>query len=79
MVQTPEVKKFLEDKDIRVSGWAHTDKGHSALASLVETCVKMAKRALAGSVGRNVLEYWDFELHVQQKHTNLQIESCNMV
>ena len=41
-------------------------KGCSSLGSLVESCVKLMKRLLSGSVGRNVLVFRDFEYFVCQ-------------
>ena len=41
-------------------------KGCSKLGSLVESCVKLTKRLIAGSIGKNVLNFRDFEFVVMQ-------------
>ena len=66
LLKTPEVMKYLEEKDIGTFNWIHCDKGNSSLASLVESCVKLTKRALAGSIGKLILQERDFEFFVQQ-------------
>ena len=65
-LNTPELKRFLADKDIKAFNWEHTDKGNSSLASLVESCVKLTKRALAGSIGKKILREREFEFYVKQ-------------
>ena len=65
-LNTPELKRFLADKDIKAFSWEHTDKGNSSLASLVESCVKLTKRALAGSIGKKILKEREFEFFVKQ-------------
>ncbi|XP_068235640.1 uncharacterized protein [Palaemon carinicauda] len=41
-------------------------KVHNQLGSMVEVCVKLVKRLIYGAIGKNVLEYHDFEFLIQQ-------------
>ena len=66
LLKTPAVTQFFAERDIRPFEWEHCDKGQSSLASLVESCVKITKRAIAGSIGRNVLSERDFEFMLSQ-------------
>ncbi|XP_064097667.1 uncharacterized protein LOC135209048 [Macrobrachium nipponense] len=68
------VENFLNDKDtlsyfrennIKPLSFQQYYKGHSELGSLVESCVKMVKRLIEGSVRNMVLEYLDFDFAVQ--------------
>ncbi|XP_068225225.1 uncharacterized protein [Palaemon carinicauda] len=68
------VENFLSDKDtqsyfrennIKPLNFQQYYKGHSELGSLVESCVKMVKRLIEGSIRNMVLEYLDFDFAVQ--------------
>ncbi|XP_068232415.1 uncharacterized protein [Palaemon carinicauda] len=68
------VENFLSDKDtqsyfrennIKPLSFQQYYKGHSELGSLVESCVKMVKRLIEGSIRNMVLEYLDFDFGVQ--------------
>ncbi|XP_066944612.1 uncharacterized protein [Macrobrachium rosenbergii] len=68
------VENFLSDKDtqsyfrennIRPLSFQQYYKGHNELGSLVESCVKMVKRLIEGSIRNMVLDYLDFEFAVQ--------------
>ena len=72
------IEKFLSDQGTQryfaennacVTKFEHYYKGCNKLGSLVESCVKIVKRSLSGSIKNNVLTFRDFEYFVAQtKH-----------
>ena len=59
-----ETKTYLQQHDIKEVSFNHYYKGNSALGSLVESAVKLVKRLIYGAVGKNILNYFDFEFLV---------------
>ncbi|XP_018025685.1 uncharacterized protein LOC108681191 [Hyalella azteca] len=66
VLQDPEVEAYCEASDIKITSFQQYPRGCSALGSLVESCVKLIKRLLFGSIGNNVLDLPDFDLAVAQ-------------
>ena len=72
------IRKFLSDDDSneyfrehgsKVVSFEQFYKGKKELGGLIESCVKLTKRLLSGSIGRNILSYREFEYFVAQtKH-----------
>ena len=72
------VKEFLDNAEsldffqrhgLKNFEFNHYYKGHSELGSLIEICVKLTKRLIFGAIGRNILNYKDFEfIVVKSKH-----------
>ena len=61
-----EVKLFLEEKNIKNVVFNQYYKGCSELGSLVESCVKLTKRLIYGSIQRNVLDAVEFDFVIAQ-------------
>ena len=57
---------FFDENNVKSPSFSQFFKGHKALGSLVESCVKLTKRILYGSIGKNVLPHLQFELFVAQ-------------
>lgn len=57
-----ETRKYLNEHNIETFEFRNFYKGNSSLGSLVEICVKFVKRLLHGSIGKNILDYFEFEL-----------------
>ena len=55
---------YLNRHNVKNFEFKHYPPGNSSLGSLVEIMVKFVKKLLFGSVGKNVLDYFEFELHV---------------
>lgn len=69
------VQDFLKDADTRkylnIHGISEVKfdqyfKGNHCLGGLVETLIKQAKRLVYGSIRNNVIDYFDFELIIQE-------------
>ena len=69
------VKRFLNDDDskryfqehgAKLISFEQFYKGKKELGALVESCVKLIKRLLTGSIGKNILALRDFEYLVAQ-------------
>ena len=58
--------QYLNENDIKFFEFSHYPKGNSELGGLVESCVKIVKRLIHGSIKNNVLDYFGFELVVCQ-------------
>lgn len=61
-----ETKDYFEQNGVKTVEFQQYYKGHNELGSLVESCVKITKRLLSSAVGKNVLEFRDFEFSVAQ-------------
>ena len=59
-----ETVKYLNESGISKVNFDQYYKGHSELGSLVEVMVKFTKKLLYGSMGRNVLDFKEFEFIV---------------
>ena len=64
-VDDPVTRSYFCESNSKHISFQQYPKGCSSLGSLVGSCVKLTKR-LSGSVGRNVLGFWDFEYFVCQ-------------
>ena len=60
MMSQPDVTEFLNEHDIESVKFTQYPKGCSSLGGLVETCVKMTKRLLFGSIKNNIIPFYDF-------------------
>ena len=59
-------KSYLNGHGISSFNFTHYPKGNSELGGLVESCVKIVKRLIYGSIKNNVLDYSGFEFIVCQ-------------
>lgn len=59
-----EIHKYFKENNAEVTKFTQFFKGNSALGSLVESCVKITKRLLFGSIKRNCLQLREFEFFV---------------
>ena len=57
---------YLHENNIQTPSFQQYYKGRKELGSLVETCVKISKRAMYGALGKNVIPQRHFELLVAQ-------------
>ena len=58
--------KFFDEHGMKYVIFDQFSKGHSALGSLVETLVKQVKYLVNKTIGRRVLDYFDFNLLISQ-------------
>jgi len=65
-LRDPESIAYFEHNGAKVTTFEQYYKGCSSLGSLVESCVKLCKRLLSGSVKKNILPFRDFEFFVSQ-------------
>ena len=56
-----DTQNYLNEKGIKHFKFDHYYKGCSKLGGLVEICVKMVKKLLFSSIGKNILNFRDFE------------------
>ena len=62
----PEVLDYLKSNNVEPLRFEQFSKGKSELGGLVESCVKLSKRLIFGSVGKNILSLRDFEFLICQ-------------
>ena len=62
----PDTKQYLQENGITNVEFSQYYKGCPKLGSLVESCVKLVKRLIHGSIRNSVLDYIDFEFLVCQ-------------
>ena len=62
----PHTQLYFEEKGVKPISFQQYFKGCSQLGSLVESCVKLTKRLLFGSIRNNILKFEDFEYLVGQ-------------
>lgn len=67
-----EINTFMEEKNCKVIKFEQYFKGCNELGSLVESMVKLIKKLIYSSIGKNVLRSLDFEFIVCQT-----IHMCN--
>ena len=65
-LKDPQTLAYFKENGVQITGFEHCYKGCSKLASLVESMVNVSKRLLAGSVGKNVLTFRDFEFFLME-------------
>lgn len=65
-LKDPEIKLYLNENGIKSVKFEHYFKGNSALGSMVESCVKLTKRLIFGSIKNNVLDIRDFEFLIHK-------------
>lgn len=61
------LQTFMKENGINIPKFHQYPKGNSALGSLVESCVKITKKAFYGSIKNNVLDIKDFHFFVQHR------------
>jgi len=61
-----EAQRYLRENGVKFEGFDQYFKGNSSLGSLVEVCVKFAKKLIYGSIRNNRLELFDFQLLIAQ-------------
>ena len=66
MVGKSDVEQFLVSNGIQSITLDQIPKGNSELASLAESCVKLAKRMISGSIGKQILDVFDFQFALSQ-------------
>ena len=57
---------YFAENNVKTPTFDQFYKGYKPLGSLVETCVKISKKALYGAIGHNVLPHLQFELIIAQ-------------
>lgn len=62
----PSTQLYFEEKGIKPLTFEQYFKGCSQLGALVESCVKLVKRLIFGSIRNNILSYHDFDFLVCQ-------------
>ena len=60
-IKDPYTQRYLSENNIHSTAFDQYPKGCEKLGGLVETCVKMVKRLIYGSIRKNVTSYSDFE------------------
>ena len=61
-----ETKSFFESHGINNISFYQYPKGNSSLGSVVESCVKLVKTMIVKSIRKVVLDYFDFEMIINQ-------------
>ena len=61
-----DTKAFFDENGIKPISFYQFPKGCSQLGSMVESCVKLTKRLIHGSVRNNILNFRDFEFIIFQ-------------
>ena len=62
----PETDSYFSKTGIKPINFEHYYKGHSELGSLVESCVKIVKKLIFGSIKKNVLNVKDFNFLISK-------------
>ena len=62
----PDTNQFFDQSNIKKTTFKHFPKGHSELGAMVEICVKLVKRLIHASIGKNILSSQDFEFLIQE-------------
>ena len=65
-INDPDTKQYLDENGIKCLEFNQYYKGCSQLGSLVESCVKLVKRLIYGSIKNAVLKYLDFEFLISE-------------
>lgn len=66
LLKQPSCLEFFETHNMKPTTFEQYPKGRNELGSLVESCVKISKRLINGSIRNNVLKIIDFELLISQ-------------
>mgnify|MGYP000654560869 CR=1 FL=1 len=61
----PETRVYLNEHGVSAVKFQNYYKGNSRLGAMVESAVKLVKRLISGSIGRNVLNLHDFEYIIE--------------
>ena len=65
-IKDPETQRYFEEQGIKPLKFDHFFKGCSALGGMVESCVKITKRLIFGSIKNIILPLRDFEFILNQ-------------
>jgi hypothetical protein len=60
-----ETQLFFKEHNVNSTTFDQYYKGNSSLGSLVESCVKLVKRIIYGSIKNLILKYFDFEFVIK--------------
>ena len=66
MLKKPSCKEFFDINSMKSTEFIQYFKGNHELGSLVESCVKLSKRLINGSIRNSVLKIPEFELIIAQ-------------
>ena len=62
LLEDAETLEYMKSKGVKNLTFNNFNKGCKKLGGLVETCIKMVKRLIFGSIGNNAVNYSNFEL-----------------
>ena len=65
-INDENTKSYFAVNNVKSLTFDFIPKGCKKLAGLIEICVKMVKRLIFGSVGKLILEYFDFDFLISQ-------------
>ena len=65
-IKDPDTTLYLKHHNLNPIKFEQYFKGNSELGSLVESAVKLVKRLLFGSLGNNVVDYFEFDFLVSK-------------
>ena len=69
-LKDPDTDHYFKSNGISNIEFSHYVKGRNELGGIIESCVKLVKRLLFSSIGKNILSYDDFE-HLVSLTNNL--------
>ena len=62
----PDTQTYFSENGIKPVSFQQFTKGHSELGSMVECCVKLVKKLIFSSIGKNILSSKDFSFLIAQ-------------
>ena len=62
----PKTETFFNENGVKTIEFQHYPKGNSELGSSVEVCVKLTKKLLYSSLGKNIVSLSDFDYLIKQ-------------
>ena len=65
-IKDPQTQEYFSQCGVRSMEFSQYPKGCNMLGGLVESCVKLVKRLIYGSIKNNVLNYFDYEYMIAQ-------------
>ena len=60
LLNSPQVTSYLRENGMRCMSFEQYPKGNHELGGMVESCVKLSKRIIRGSIGNSVLDVFEF-------------------
>jgi len=65
-VRDPDTQLYFANNNMKAIKFTTYPKGCNKLGGIVESCVKIVKRLIAGAIRKNVIDYFDFAFIVSQ-------------